>query len=417
MSQPSQIRLLDVTEWLSRESSSSIKPLKDKASSMLAEIDERIGDTIESSQKIVENSQNEMNRNNPKTYRFARNANKFGQSLIDTLRAVRTSDNVQYDAVQALCDELDKACANIDQLRRNAYPYISPYFIFDRRRLDVFLKRLFDITKELRNFLTTKYASAKTVDEANLQVDRLAHTLTEAKQNEVNLRQAEERMQNLEKEITENKGKLLQVQGRAELNELVKLDQRSEELRGDIKHNLRYLQKPFYKLQSLARTSEVAVPPDEIHKLDNYLADPLIALSSEDNAYPTLRSILNRLDSAIAQGKLKLKSTRLRKAQEQIRAILDKGSLEQLQKNGREALAHRKQLLSSEALRTLQSQLSELQKQLETLQREHEFVISRSKALKSDQIKLRERAEYLKKELEKKAFQLTRKNVQIVLSS
>jgi len=417
MSQPSQIRLLDVTEWLSRESSSSIKPLKDKASSMLAEIDERIGDTIESSQKIVENSQNEMNRNNPKTYRFARNANKFGQSLIDTLRAVRTSDNVQYDAVQALCDELDKACANIDQLRRNAYPYISPYFIFDRRRLDVFLKRLFDITKELRNFLTTKYASAKTVDEANLQVDRLAHTLTEAKQNEVNLRQAEERMQNLEKEITENKGKLLQVQGRAELNELVKLDQRSEELRGDIKHNLRYLQKPFYKLQSLARTSEVAVPPDEIHKLDNYLADPLIALSSEDNAYPTLRSILNRLDSAIAQGKLKLKSTRLRKAQEQIRAILDKGSLEQLQKNGREALAHRKQLLSSEALRTLQSQLSELQKQLEMLQREHEFVISRSKALKSDQIKLRERAEYLKKELEKKAFQLTRKNVQIVLSS
>jgi len=417
MSQPLQIRLMDVTEWLSRESASSIKPLKDKASNMLKEIDERISDTIESSQKIVENSQNEMNKNNPKTYRFARNANKFGQSLIDTLRAVRTSDNVQYDAVQALCDELDKACANIDQLRRNAYPYISPYFIFDRRRLDVFLKRLFDITKELRNFLTTKYASAKTVDEANLQVDRLAHTLTEAKQNEVNLRQAEERMQNLEKEITENKGKLLQVQGRAELNELVKLDQRSEELRGDIKHNLRYLQKPFYKLQSLARTSEVAVPPDEIHKLDNYLADPLIALSSEDNAYPTLRSILNRLDSAIAQGKLKLKSTRLRKAQEQIRAILDKGSLEQLQKNGREALAHRKQLLSSEALRTLQSQLSELQKQLEMLQREHEFVISRSKALKSDQIKLRERAEYLKKELEKKAFQLTRKNVQIVLSS
>jgi len=417
MSQASQLKLQDVKAWLSRETASLIEPLKGKAGSMLREIKERIGDTIESSQKIMENSQNEMNKNNPKTYRFARNANKFAQGIVDTLKAVSISDDIKYETVQHLCDQLEKTCATIDQLRRNAYPYISPYFIFDRRRLDVFIKRLFDITKEFRGFLTAKYANIKAIDEASSQVDRLIQTLNEDKQNEDSLRQAEERMQTLEKEITETRDKLLQVQARTELDELTKLDQRIEELRTTVKHNLRYLQKPFYKLQSLTRTSEVAVPPDEIHKLDEYLEDPLTALTTDDNAYSTLKSILKKLDSTIVQGKLKLKSTRLRKAQDQINAVLNEDSLGQLQKNGQDTLAHRKQLLSSETVRALQVELSGLQKQLEALQKEDEFVTSRIKALKSNQVKLHERTQHLSNELERKASELTRKNVKLVLAS
>jgi len=417
MPQTSSIRLQDAKEWLKTETASLVEPLQDKASSMLKQIDERIGDTIESSQKILENSQNEMNKNNPKTHRFARNANKFAQGLIDSLSAVKVPSNVQYESVQHLCDELEKTCAVVDQLRRSAYPYISPYFIFDRRRLDVFAKRLYDVTEELRGFLTTKYASLKAVDEASTQVDRLTQTLNESKQNEESLRQAEERMQTLEREITDTKSKLLDVQTRAELSELVKLNRGIEELRAEVKHNLRYLQKPFYKLQSLARTSEVAVPPDEIHKLDEYLADPLMALVTDENGFATLRSILKKLDFTIVQGKLKLKTTRLRKAQDQISTVLNKDSLGQLQRNGQEVIAQKKQLLSSETVNQLQSELSQLQKQLETLQKEYELVTSRIKALKAEQTKLQERAQYLKKELEKKASQLTRKNVQIILSS
>ena len=417
MTQASQVRLLDVKQWLNEETASLVEPLKAKASNMLKEIEERVNDTLEGSQKILENSQNEINKSNPKTHRFARNANKFAQSLIDTLNAVSVSDNVQYDAVQALCEQLEKTCANVDQLRRSAYPYISPYFIFDRRRLDVFVKRLFDITKELRDFLTEKYDDIKAIDETSSQVDRLIQVLNETKRNEESLRQAEEKMRILENEIADAKSKLLQVQTRAELGELVKLDQRIEELRAQIKHNLRYLQKPFHKLQSLARNSEVAVPPHELSKMDEYLADPLTALAAEDNGCSTLGSILKKLDSAIDQGRVKLKSRRLRKAQEQINAVLNENSLRHLQKNAQETLTYRKQLLSSETVNTLQDELSSLQKQLKTLQKQHELETSRIKALKSDQTKLQEKTGYLKKELEESATELSRKNVQIVLSS
>jgi hypothetical protein len=412
-----EIRLLEVKQWLSKDTEHTIEPLQEKARNLIKEIKERVSDATDSSQKMLQNSQSEMDKGNPKTYRFSRNANKFAESLTDTFNALKLSDSTEYESFRVFSDELEKTCVNADQLRRSAYPYISPYFIFDRRRLDVFIKRLYDINKELHSFMTSKYSVIKTADEANSHVDKLTQTLDDTKQNEDSLNQTQEKMLLLENEITETKEKLLQMRSRSEFHELAKLDQRTEELRADVKHHLRHLQKPFYKLQSLSRSGEVAVPPDEIRKLEEYLEDPLVALAAEDNGYSTLRSILTKLGSTIAQGKLKLKSQRLRKAQDQINAVIGNNSLDQLQKNGQEALAQRKQLLSSEATRTLQSELLQLQRQLETLQKEYEFITARNKALKNDQLKLKERTEHLRKELEEKILQLTHKNVHVILTT
>lgn len=416
MSQAPQIQLPELKEWLRKETTSQFEPLQSKARSLVKEIKERTEDTIDGSKKILDNSQNEMSKNNPKTHRFARNANKFSESLINTLNAANVSENVEYESIKSLCDELERICANVDQLRRSAYPYISPYFIFDRRRLDVFIKRLYDITKELRNFLTVKYANIRTFDEANLNADKLLQTLSETKQNQESLRQIEARLQDLESRISEAKDKLTETRSRVELAELVRLDREADELRAQVKHGLRYLQKPFYKLQSLSRTSEVAVPPDELHKLEDYLADPLAALTKEEDGYPTLKSVLRKLDAAIAQGKLKLKSTRLRKAQEQINAVLSQNALSQLQQRGRTALAQRMQALSSDTVRALQDESTRLQKQLEALQKDYETCATQAKILKGNQAKLKEKAEHLKKDLEGKISQLTRKNAQIVTS-
>lgn len=414
MSQAPQIKLLELKEWLRKETTSQFEPLQSKAKSLVKEIKERTGDTVDSGKKILDNSQSEMSKNNPKTHRFARNANKFSEGLINTLNGVNVSENVQYDSLQSLCDEMERICANIDQLRRSAYPYISPYFIFDRRRLDVFIKRLYDITKELRNFLTAKYANIRIFDETNLNADKLLQTLSEMKQNQESLDQIEVKLQDLESHISQTKDKLNETRSKVELAELVRLDREAEEVRAQVKHGLRYLQKPFYKLQSLSRASEVAVPPDELRKLEDYLADPLAALTKEDDGYPTLKSVLRKLDTAIAQGKLKLKSTRLRKAQEQINAVLNQNALGQLQQRGRTALAQRMQALSSVTVRTLQDESTRLQKQLEALQRDYETCATQTKILKGNQARLKEKSEHLKKDLEGKILQLTRRSVQIV---
>lgn len=167
MSQAVQVQLSDTKAWISKETKGVVEPLKGKASDLLKEIKFRIDDTLQSGQKIIENSDVEMNKNNQKTYRFARNANKFARTLNDTVTAVVIPEDVNYEKLQALCDDLEKMCNSLGQQRAEAYRYISPYFIFDRRHLDVSLKRLFDITKDLRNFHTSKYSKAKAVEDTS----------------------------------------------------------------------------------------------------------------------------------------------------------------------------------------------------------------------------------------------------------
>jgi len=417
MSQSVQIQLSSAKEWLLRETALLHGPLKDKAASVLKEIQARIDDTLQSSQKIFENSEGELNKNNPKTYRFARNANKFAQNLTETLKAFTVPDSLGYQKLNTFCGELEKAAASSEQLRRGAYPYISPYFIFDRRRLDVSLKRLYDITKELRDFLTTKYSKVKVAEDTNSIVDRLLQTINETKRSQESKRTTEERMGTLEQEIAETKQKIVSIQERAELKELVKLNQRIEELRENVKYSLRYLQKPFFKLQSLARTGEAVVPLDEMNKLGDYLSDPYMALATEENGYSVLKSVLQRLDTTITQNKLKLKSTRIRKAKDQIGNIISNDSLDQLQKDCKETLTQRKQLLTSDTTTMFQNQLALLQDQLRELQKENELANSRYKALQVEGGKLHERTEYLRKELEKSIFQLTNKSVQITFAA
>lgn len=416
MPQTQQITLTDLKEWLKEETAPLIEPLRSKGTNLLKEIQQRLSDATESNQKIIESSEREMEKNNPKTYRFARNANKLAQSLSKAMETIKVPEQVTYESLRTLYNDLEKSLITAEQLRREAYPYITPYFIFDRRRLDVTLKRLADIYHELGNFLTTKYAKAKTAEDTPTTIDKLIETLNQADEIKMQREKVQQREKSLQEKLQENQQKITQVQNRAELTELRKAEERIKELRENVKHNLRYLQKPFLKLQRRARSGDVTIPVNEAKKLSEYLSDPLEALATEEEGYPTLKGILRKLDEAINHNKLKLKSTRLRKAQEQIDSVLNKESLNTLYKSCVEARSQKNNMLTSSAVAALQNELTQLQNELRELQKEYEFTSSRGKALESEHKKLQEKIENLKSELEKIAFQLTNKSIQVVLT-
>jgi len=416
LSQPRQIMLTELKEWIQKETTSIVEPLRNKGANLLKDVQERLDDATESSQKIFEKSDSEMQKRDPKTYRFARNANRFAGNLSETIKAVKVPEQVNHERLQVLNSDLEKAVSAAVQKRGEAYPYITPYFIFDRRRLDVSIKRLADIYQELRNFLTTKYAKAKMVEDASSAIDKLSQTINQADETHKQKEIMEQREGSLKQELIKTQQEMANVQNRAELTELIKAEDRINELRENVKHSLRYLQKPFFKLQSLARSGNIAIPVEEAKKLGEYLTDPFEALATEEEGHPTLKNILRKTDEAITQSKLKLKSTRLRKAQEQIDSVLNQASLNTLQKSCIEARSQKRQLLTSGAASTLQNKLAQLHEQLRQLQKENELTSSRVKALEGDHRKLLEKIQNEKKELEKTVFQLTGKNVQVVFS-
>ncbi len=415
MSHVQQIALNGLKDWVNKETAQIVEPLKNRGQSLLKETQGRLDDVLESSLKILESSQKEMEKTNPKTYRFSRNAYKFAENLSKTIEAFKIPEQVSYDNFQTFYNNLNSLIGTIDQLRREAYPYISPYFIFDRRRLDATIKRLQDINGELGTFLTTRYVKAKTAEDVPVNIDKLTETIKEARENKgerLNVQQLEE---SLKTKLQEVKQKGADIQNKAELIELLAVEEKIEELRENVKHDLRYLQKPFVKLQSRAKDGSVALPVSEAEKLRNYLSDPFEALANEESGYPALKAILRILNEAINQNKLKLKSTRLRKAQEQIDGVLNRESLTALQSNCVAACSQKTRLLSSNTVTMLQQELTQLRNEFGALRKENEFTTSRAEALENEYKRLQEKIASQTKELEKTTFQLTNKSIQIIL--
>jgi len=415
MSGALELRLEDLKLWLERETTSIIQPLKNEGTKLTANLKSRLEDFSSICENFLENSEKEMLKSSPKTYRRAKAAYKLVQKTLDIMDKISVPEEISFESVQKLCDDLDRAFALVGQERWKWFHVIEPYFIFDRRKFDITLKRAVDSHGELRNFLTHKYSKVKDAEFAFSSVAKLKQTLDESKELEKNKEQMKLRSASLEKEIEETQKKISSLQSKGEASELVQVNQKIEEIDGKVKHSLRHLQKPLIKLRSLAQSSQIAIPLEEARKLDEYLSNPFTAFATEDNGYPLLKNILRKLDEVSSQGKLKLKMSRLRKAQEQIDAALYKDNLVSLQQSCKEALSHRQQLLASEAITTFQKETEQVQENLREIQKQKNLVDSRNAFLEVEKKKTLEKIENQKKELEKLILKLSNKSVRIIL--
>jgi len=412
-----QIELADLKPWLREEIAPLIKPLRNKGENLLKEIKSRLEDVRENGDRIFVNSEKEAEKVNPKTYRCAKAANKMGKNILNLLSQINVPNDVSYENLKSLFQDLEKTFMAIEHERRIWYPRVSPYFILDRKRLDIAIKRAEDSIHELRGFLLQKYVKAKTAENVLAMVDRLSAMVEKAKRFQKQKTQTETQVKFLENKIREIHEKIDLTRDKTEFEELSTTEQTIRDLREKVKYNLRHLQKPFYKLQNLARSAQVALPPEEAEKLEQYMNDPFEAITSEERGHPILNSILQRVNDAIHQGKLKLKPARLRKAREQIENILKKDALNLLQHDCLEAISRRNRLLTSETVTTTQKELKQLETTLQNLRKEREFTDSKRRSLNEEYKKLLERIETQKNELEKSVFKLIGKRIQIDLAT
>jgi len=140
-----------------------------------------------------------------------------------------------------------------------------------------------------------------------------------------------------------------------------------------------------------------------------------MAFATEEEKFPLLRRILQGLEDTITQRKLKLKSSRLRKAQEQIKNILHGDALDSLHQDCKTALLRRQNLLTSKTISALEKESEQIKKDLEELKKEKNLVDSRWSLLHEEHRKTQEKIEDLKKELEENILELTGKVVDILL--
>jgi hypothetical protein len=415
MSETLELPLNDVDEWLNKETNSMIVPLKADAKKLLSDIQAKLKELSEASDKLLDDAEKEMEKANRKTYRRAKALYKLADSFSDLIEKVSIQEEVNGQILNDTSEQLAKTIKTIGKDKTKWFRAISPYFIMTRRRFEVSFKRTEDSFRNFTDFLSIEYAKAARAEGVSSDVEALRQSLTQLNEFEKNKEARKQKMELLEKKIAKTQRKLQAIQTIDEVIELAQLNSRIEELAKLVKHELRHVEKPLLKFQTLINSPGYSLFPDAASKLDEYLTDQFTALATEKEGYPLFKTILQKMNTALDNKKMKLKSSRLRKAKDQLDRIINKAALLSLQKSCSEVFNKKYEMSTSGTISKFREQRTELQNRLNDLQRRKSLIEAKDAMFEKQHNDACKRVDEQKRSLEKIVSELTNKKVQILL--
>jgi len=415
MAEALKLKLNDLEGWLEKETTSLVEPLRADAKKLLEDTQGKLEDLLETCDKLLDDAEKELAKGSRKTYRRAKFLHKLAGKFSDLIEEVTIPEEISGKSLNQTSEQIEKTLKTIGKERTKWFRAIAPYFIMSRRRFDVALKRADDSFRNLTDFLSEEYAKAESAESVSSRIEELRQSLTEIGESEKAKEARKQKKELIEKNIAKNQQKVQAIQTKGEVVELAQLNERIEELTDTVKHDLRHLQKPLLKFQTLVNSPGYSLFPEATKKLDEYLTNPFEALATEKEGYHLLRSILQKIDAALDNKKLKLKPSRLRKAKDQIDSILNKTALASLHQNCSEAFSKKNEVSTSGAISESRDERAGLQNRLKDLQTRKRLLEARDARFEKQHKEARMRIDEQKRALEKIVSDLSDKNVQILI--
>lgn len=416
MSTSLEISFNELKGWLESETSSVLGPVHSKVERLLDEMRKSHKDLVEACRMLLESSRKEIEKRNMRTFKRAQALNKLAKIFLERLQPIKVPEKSSIKDVEDFVNSAQKAYAVTDVDVRNWFPRISPFFIMDRGKFLRAFEGAKDSLKELNEFLTKEYVKAKALEETFQLIDEINKLKERAAKLREERKRAEAERTKIEEEMADVQRRIIELEKSGGLSRLAELDEAIGGLRRDVEYCLRHLQKPLIKLQSLASHGEGSgLTPEELKKLNHYLADPFEALATENEGYPLLKQILQKTMRLIADSKLKLKPDKERKARQAIEEILKKDSLASLHQKCVDIYQRKAKLSESPTLTEARSEKAKLNEYMDRLKKKVENleaeVEAAEKGLKETAAKVLE----CKSRMEKNIFSFSGKRVEIAV--
>jgi hypothetical protein len=416
MPEPFQIPLDELNDWVQKETASLVEPLRAEAKKTIEDNRTKLEELLDACDKLLDDAEKELAKGSRKTYRRAKFLQKLAGQFSDLIEKIVIPEEINGKTLDELSEQIGKAIKTIGDDKNKWFRALSPYFIMSRRRFEVSFKRAEDSYRSFTEFLAQDYSKAKSAENIFSKIDDLREALVEFNKYESGKEARKTKKELLTKKIETTEMKLERIQTKDELVELAQINDRIDELTNTVKHELRHIEKPLLKFQTLVNNPGYSLVPEANIKLEEYLNVPFEALATEKEGYPLLVSILLKIDSALDNKKMKLKSSRLRKAKDQIDRIVNKSGLVSLHKDCAETFAKKADLSKSGVISESRDERAMLQERLKDLQRRMSIIEARDERLKKEHEQLRKRVDDQKKSLETIASELSNKTVTLVLA-
>jgi predicted nucleic acid-binding Zn-ribbon protein len=404
----------EIRPWLERETKSTFIPVHSKARKMTDELRETLEGLEDASKMLYDNSSKEIEKRNMKTYKRARALNKLSRLFLERIRKISIPEKVSYGSLCDLVQASQKAFMTTEVDVRKWFPRISPFFILDRRKFLLTFEKSKEFLKEAQDFLDKEYVKTRTFEQTFELIDNILTLQQELERLREQKAEIQGEKASVERQISHVKQRLTDLRSEESISQLTETRKEISELDKEVRHRLRHLEKPFLKLQSLAsRNGGTGLAPEEADKLSQYVDNPFKAFSTEETGHPVLRQILIKLDGLISSGKLKLKTDKARKAQQDIDDIVNKNSLTHLHQKCRNATSLKTELSTSQEVAEIHEDLSKLQRQVKDLTIKRESIEMDEDSVKKNIDETLQKIRNQKNQITENIHSFTGKNVLI----
>ncbi len=362
-----EIALADVMEWVDSRLESAMKPIRKEWNSLLKDAQKALKDIRSACEKMRDEGERFLSGKDHRRYGPGKAALRFSKMMFNMLEDVELPSEVSVSSMASFQKDLARIYNAIGREWSGLLAKMDPYMIMAKRKLRSAWRKIGSLVRDI-NALMARCRPLELRDEVSsaiAKVEKLHSDLRslEGEMSALSLEEGE-----VKEQLEALRAALREVENSDVMLRLEEARRSLENLRIEVRTELRHAWKALTKLRAQASSGLLALGADEREALEAYLSDPLTALAREAEGYPLLRSVLSKVGEALERGTLVLKPSKAEKLRSWLKEALS-GSLIPLQAKCKKALeefeAIRRSEEAEEALRkieALKARISELER-------------------------------------------------------
>lgn len=362
-----EVGIEDFSSWLEKATVDVLQPLNEQAEKLVAKIKEKLEDVLLSCEKLELEGVKHIEKG--RAVRKAKLTQKLTRYFLKQLNGYIFPSQMSFSELDTFRQNLEKTISSIERERSIWFSRISPLFIIARKKVDFALTRLIGSVSELNTFLSTDYSRMQVFENILSGIEDLRRLSGELQKCESQRIKVKDEDALLRKRMDDNKQDMESIKVSSELSSLSDVDFRIRQLIKQSENAFRHLKKPFMKFVNMTRGHGYSLSSEEFEVLHQYSENPFKALASEAVGLPILKGILIKIKRAIEEGKLKMKGSRMRKAQNKIGEILNNNVLDMLHSDCVQTFSQYEKLVSSRETVMAQKESKQLQRNVTVYKR------------------------------------------------
>lgn len=361
------LKLDALAEWYAEKSSDLLRGFRQEARGILEEIGRQVRTIRKSGEELGSLAKSAIAPDAERRY-----AERLSEKILGAPPQVELPDQLSYDHVAKLYDELLRAVGTVTDAGRVYVPRLGSAFKSQIVELDYTLKRLAVNVDKLNKVLIKNRAQAQQIDAANRRIQRLIDDASSLETLRAQMSDLTQRISRVEKGIDEAKSAAKRLQEESWFKDLSKAERSVEETEAQFSRFFSQLSKPLRKMQRMSYDGQIGLTETYRQVLSELIESPVEFLAKSELL--DLNPIFHKMQELLESGKLKIEARKERRATEAIEQFRN-GLLDKLRGEYAQAVGE---------LNALEKRLSEM-----GLGRQLELLHKSSKKMESDLAKLR----------------------------